>query len=96
MQLQIKPGAALDSAKEIEEIVAKIEEAMETLNSIMNNNMGPVGSGKEISTNWAEEVISNWKNYYTSDIPEIMAEITVSATNLKLAVETAQAYSNEG
>ena len=36
--------------------------------------------------------MSNWENYYTSDI----SKITVSATNLKLAVETAQAYSNKG
>lgn len=94
MNIEIQPGAALDSAKEIDKIVSDMTEAMDQLNDIINTKMGEVGSGKPISTNWAGEVANNWKNYYSTDIPDTMEQMKLSATNLRKAVDASISYSN--
>lgn len=94
MEIEIVPGAALDDAKQIDTIVSRMEDAMTKLNSIITNQMGDVGSGKEISTKWAGVVTDNWRSYYTTDIPNTMEQMKQSATNLRMAVEKASSYSN--
>ena len=93
MNLQIKPGAALDDAKQIDVIVADITDAMDQLNKIMNDKIGGSGSGKPISTDWGGSVSTNWSKYYSSDIPQTMEEMKLSATNLRKAVEAFLQYS---
>ena len=92
MNIEILPGAALDDAKMIDTIVSDMTDAMAELNDIINNKMGEVGSGKPISTAWAGDVISNWNAYYSSDIPETMEQMKLSATNLRMAVDAAVQY----
>jgi len=93
MNIEIAPGAALDGAKQIETIVAAITDAMDTLNKIITSKMGESGSGQPISTDWAGTVSNNWKQYYTTDIPNTMEEMKKSAANLRLAVENFNTYS---
>lgn len=89
--ITINPGAATDDAAQIDSIVRQIEADMDTLNSCINKNI-PDG----VDTNWSEEVKANWDKYYTGDIPETMSDMTLSANNLRVAVDQALAYSNEG
>ena len=77
MNLEIRPGAALDDAQEIDNIVGRMKAAMEELNTIILNNMGPVGSEKPIST----------------DLPATMDAMQLSASNLRQAVDAAVRYS---
>ena len=93
MNLEIRPGAALDDAQEIDNIVGRMKAAMEELNTIILNNMGPVGSEMPISTDWAGNLLSEWTNYYSTDIPATMDAMQLSASNLRRAVEGAVHYS---
>ncbi len=94
--IEITPGAALDDAKQIDAIVATMADAMDKLNQIITNKMGESGSGKPISTDWAGTVSDNWKQYYTTDIPNTMEEMKKSAANLRLAVDNAINFSTGG
>ena len=93
MNLQLKPGAATEDAKQIDTIVQEITEAMAKLNKIMEDKIGGSGSGKPISTDWGGNVSENWKKYYSSDIPQTMEEMKQSATNLRTAIEAFLQYS---
>ncbi len=90
MNITITPGAATEDAVQIDTIVSDMEEEMETLNSAIKRTI-PAG----IQTTWSEEVESNWNQYYTADIPEAMAEMKLSAENLRKAIEEALAYDFE-
>ena len=88
--MNITPGAATEDALQIDEIIKKMQEEMDTLNSAIKRTI-PAG----IQTTWSEEVESNWNQYYTADIPEAMMEMEQSAKNLRLAVEEAVSYDME-
>lgn len=94
MNIEITTEALLDAAKQIDTIVSNMKSAMDDLDNIINNKLGPVGSGKPVSTNWAEQIVSNWKRYYTNDIPATMEQMQQSAVNLRMAVDSAISYSN--
>ncbi len=90
MNLTIKPGAATDDAAQIKSIVSDIETKLDELNQKITKNI-PSG----VDTDWSEEVLNNWNGYYTADIPQALADMTLSATNLNNAVDAALKYSNE-
>ena len=90
MNLTITPGAALDDAAQIDSIVASIQSSMETLDGAIKNTI-PDG----IKTTWSDTVRGNWENYYNADVPAAMEDMKLSASNLRLAVEQAQAYDQE-
>ena len=89
MELEIREGAALDDAYQIEEIVKTIQKDMQELDSVFKK------TEEGLQLDWAETVRANWKNYLNTDIPEAMAEMTLSAQNLKRAVEASTGYSRE-
>ncbi len=86
----ITPGAATDDAVQIDKIIADISAEMETLNTAIKSNIPD-----RVATDWSETLLNNWEQYYGADVPEAMAAMGESATNLKLAVEKALGYSNE-
>ena len=88
--ITIRPGAATEDAAQIDKIISDIEEDMENLNSIIQQTIP-----NDIETAWSETVKSNWDKYYKSDIPETMAEMKMSATNLRTAIHEALKYSQE-
>lgn len=90
MNITINPGAATDDAAQIDSIISSIDSAMQTLDAAIKRNI-PNG----IQTEWSDSVRSNWETYYTADVPAAMEEMTLSATNLRLAVDQALKYSQE-
>lgn len=90
MNITINPGAATDDAAQIDSIVSTMEENMQTLDAAIKSTI-PDG----IQTTWSDTVRSNWESYYGADVPAAMADMKLSATNLRLAVEQALAYDQE-
>ena len=90
MNLRILPGAALEDARAIEDIVDKINNALEELNSVINKTIP-----EEVRLAWALMIKDEWDSYYNQSVPEKLAEMKVSAANLKIAVEKTLAFSNE-
>lgn len=90
MNVTIKPGVALQDATQIDSIVNQIREDMKTLNDVITNTI-PSG----IQTKWSEELLNNWRQYYGGDVDSAMAEMALSASNLRMAVEQVLQYSNQ-
>jgi hypothetical protein len=90
MNITITPGAATDDATQIDNIVATMESNLEVLDAAIKRNI-PDG----VQTTWSDEVRNNWETYYSADIPAAMADMKLSATNLRMAVDQALKYSNE-
>ncbi len=90
MNITIKPGAATDDAQQISSIVSTITADMEECDKILKQ----LATG-ELSLDWADTLYSQWQGYFNSDIPEAMAEMQQSSTNLQTAVSAAIAYSQE-
>ncbi len=90
MNITINPGAATDDAAQIDSIVSTMEENMQTLDAAIKSAI-PEG----IQTTWSDTVRTNWETYYGADVPAAMADMKLSATNLRLAVEQALAYDQE-
>ncbi|MBQ9018753.1 MAG: hypothetical protein IJ097_00380 [Bacilli bacterium] len=84
----INPGAATEDAVQIESIVASMTEDMQVLNQVINSKIP-----NEVNTAWATELQSNWKKYYSAEIPAAMEDMKLSAANLKVAVEAAIRFS---
>ena len=84
MNLKLNVENALESATDIESTIQSMTAAMEQLNSDINKYIP-----EQIQTNWSASVKENWGSYYTNDVPEAMAQMNLSATNLKAAVEAA-------
>ena len=90
MTITIKPGAATEDARQIDNLVSSIQQDMETLDGAIKRNI-PTG----IQTSWSDTVKSNWEGYYNADVPAAMEDMKLSASNLRLAVEQALAYDQE-
>lgn len=90
MNLTVNTNAALEDAKQIDQIVNDMTADMEELNGKIDRLIPA-----DIETNWSDTVKSNWKNYYSSDIPETMDDMKLSASNLRQAVENSLQYSND-
>lgn len=94
MNVTIKPGAATDDATQIDTIVATIEDHLSTLNDVITKAI-PGTPDYGVETTWSDEVRNNWSTYYTADVPAAMADMKLSATNLRKAVDEVLKYSNE-
>ena len=90
MNITISPNAATDDASQIDNIVSQMEQNLATLDAAIKRNI-PDG----VQTTWSDEVRNNWETYYSADIPAAMADMKLSATNLRMAVDQALKYSNE-
>ena len=90
MNITITPGAATDDATQIDNIESNMESNLETLDAAIKRNI-PDG----VQTTWSDEVRNNWETYYSADVPAAMADMKLSATNLRMAVDQALKYSNE-
>ena len=88
MNITINPGAATDDAAQIDSIISTIESSLETLDGAIKRNI-PSG----VQTTWSEDVRNNWETYYSADVPAAMADMKLSATNLRMAVDQALKYS---
>ena len=90
MNITIKPGAATEDAQQISSIVSTITADMEECDKILKQ----LATG-ELNLDWADTLYEQWQGYFNSDIPEAMAEMQQSSTNLQTAVSAAIAYSQE-
>lgn len=90
MNITISPSAATDDASQIDNIVSQMEQNLATLDAAIKRNI-PDG----VQTTWSDEVRNNWETYYSADVPAAMADMKLSATNLRMAVDQALKYSNE-
>ena len=88
MNLTILPEAALDDAKNIDSIVAEISESLEVLDRAIRNNIP-----EHLETEWSVKLLENWNEYYNGNIKDALAGMSLSATNLKSAVDMAVNYS---
>lgn len=85
--ITIKPGAAVDDAVQIDNIVSTIQRDMEELDNAIS-----FAVPNRIQTSWSEELAENWSKYYSSDIPESMEQMKASAGNLRVAVQQSLEY----
>lgn len=88
MNLTILPEAALDDAKNIDSIVSQIGEDLEALNRVIKNNIP-----EHLETEWSVRLLNDWEEYYNGNVKDAMMGMTMSATNLKNAVDMALNYS---
>ncbi len=86
----IKPGAATDDAKQIDDIVSQMAGDMATLDKAVKSTI-PDG----IQTTWSNTVRDNWESYYQADVPAAMEEMKLSANNLRIAVDQTLKYDQE-
>lgn len=86
--IRINPNAALDDASEIDTIIEEIDRQMSELDRVIKSEI-PDG----VRTEWSEKLREDWQKYYNESIPEAMAAMRSSATNLRLAVNKAVQYS---
>ena len=87
MNITILPGAALEDAKQIQQIVSEIDNNMKELNDTINRLI-PDG----IETTWSFNLKESWIKYYNNSIQGAMQAMLESATNLQIAVDEALNY----
>lgn len=90
MNITINTGAATEDALQIDKLVDDMAAEMEELDRAIKNTI-PAG----IETAWSDTLRSNWESYYKADVPAAMADMKLSASNLRAAISQALGYSNE-
>ena len=95
LTLTVNSEAALNDAKEVKKIVNSMQESMQTLDDVIENCIADGVGDTGILTNWSTTVKSNWKSYVAKDIPAAFSDMRETANNLQIAVDRAEAYSNE-
>ncbi|MBQ3307975.1 MAG: hypothetical protein IJG68_07285 [Bacilli bacterium] len=95
--ITINSEYALEDAKQIDTIVASMEEDMQKLDRAINDSIADDPSQPQgIYTAWSTTLKQNWRQYCGADIPAAFADMKLSAKNLRLAVEKALGFSQEG
>jgi len=87
MRITINTDAALEDAKDIEEIVQSIETNLQTLDKTIDTLIP-----ERVETTWSNKLKEEWTAYYKESIANGMEEMKASATNLKIAVNEALEY----
>ena len=87
MNLTILPGAATDDVKQIETIVNNIDQYMTELNEKITRLI-PSG----VETDWSNELLDSWTNYYNNSIQNAMEGMLLSAKKLQMAIDAALEY----
>ena len=95
MNVTIETGAATEDAKQIDSIVAAMEQDMLKLDTAIKNTIADGPGEPGILTDWSTTVKGNWREYVSTDIPSAFADMKLSATNLRLAVDETLRYSLE-
>ena len=85
----VKSDKARDGAKQILNIVNIMEQTMNELDGAVKKNIP-----EKVETQWSDTLRGSWQKYYTGDIPETMNAMKLSASNIQMAVDSAEAYSN--
>ena len=88
MNLTILPEAALDDAKNIENIISAISDSLEVLDTTIKNNIPT-----HLETEWSKQLLEDWTKHYSMSIQNAMEGMRLSASNLKSAVDMALNYS---
>ena len=88
--MKINTDAALDDARQIDTIIQTIADCMQELDAVIKANIP-----EEVRTDWSETVKENWERYYNQSVQQAMEEMKLSAQNVRTAVESALAYSQE-
>lgn len=86
----VKSEAARENASQILSIVNTITEDMATLEAQIKRHIP-----ENIQTNWSEVLRADWEKHYSTDIPQTMEAMKLSASNVQTAVAEAEAYSNQ-
>ena len=87
MNLTIRPEAATEDAKNIEEIISEIDSSMKELNDTIKRLIP-----ERLETEWSNKLADNWQHFYNETIQNSMLAMQQSSENLKRAVEAALAY----
>ncbi len=87
MNLTIRPEAATEDAKNIEEIIATIDSSMKELNEVIKRLIP-----ERLETEWSNRLAENWQHFYNETIQDSMIAMQQSSESLKRAVEAALAY----
>ena len=82
-----------DALTYVDEIVRVVRQ-MKTSFSDFDEVMKMYASGR-IKTAWADTLLNNWNKYQDSDIPDTLAAMLLSSTNIRNIVAESLAYSNE-
>lgn len=88
MEVTLLPEAALEDAKSIDTIIDDITKSLEELDKEIRSNIP-----EHLETQWSKELSDNWNKYYTGEIKSALNGMSLSAVNLKKAVQVAEHYS---
>ena len=87
MNLTILPDAATEDAKQIEDIIRKIDESMKVLDGEIKRIVPD-----HVETEWSNSLRERWTQFYDGAVKDSMAAMQESAESLKRAVDAALAY----
>ena len=82
--------SALQDADEIQRVTKNMKDSFDDLNTFMQKY-----ATSQIRTDWMDQVYANWQKYQEGDIPETLADMNLSATNIKNTVDESVKYSRE-
>ena len=88
MNITIKPGRAMEDAREIKSIVSSIDICMKELNDVIERNIPD-----HVETQWSKKFREEWERYYKESVHNAMGNMLLSAMNLQNAVDNAIEYS---
>ena len=81
--------AARDDAKKIEQKIKQMDADLKDLKHAITTHIPA-----NIQTKWSAVLKEKWMKYYTSDIPTALGEMLLSAQNITIAANQAEAMSN--
>ena len=90
MGLKVNKKSALAAALEIDEIINKMNESMDTLDDVIRETIPD-----RIDTEWSNELREDWQKYYNTSINENLEQMRDNGTILRKAVEVALSFSSK-
>lgn len=81
-----------ETATKIKNAVTEIGDAINSLNTFINNNIAddPNDRSKSLNTKWARELKATWTEYTKNDVENAKNEILMSASNLEQVASAGQ------
>lgn len=85
--IAIKTQAALTKAEEVDKLISSIQSDLDEMKAVIEENIP-----SKVNTDWSNELLANWRKNYDNEVKEALAQMALSATNIRAAVKAAETF----
>lgn len=85
--ISVRTEQALSRAEEVDNLISSISQDLATMKDVIDRTIPT-----KVNTDWANDLKSTWNRNYNESIKDALAQMQLSASNIRAAVSAARQF----